>query len=299
MTSFGRWVRLSAVALLATAGASIVTPAHAQGSRTAFLVERLKYPPKSGTSDDFRVRTNAALALGQSNDDEAVDHLCRSLEVDPSEVVRQAVAAALKRLERQSALKCLRDREKDERSSAVKLQITRAIEALEAASGDKGNGNGNAGASLDGPWKPKFVASAKYYVSISPIANNTDRSKDEISKVVLDAVRSKLEASGQFQVAPEDETPAVAKGVMAKRKLKGYYLSLAVDFDYSGGNLRVKVKCAVFTYPNKDLRGHFTPGATQQGVRKGDRSSEDNLLSIVSGAAVDQFSQSVEQFAQR
>jgi hypothetical protein len=58
------------------------------------------------------------------------------------------------------------------------------------------------------------------------------------------------------------------------------------------------MKCAVFTYPNRDLRGHFTPGATQEGVRKGDRSSENNLLGIVSGAVVDQFAQSVDQFAQ-
>lgn len=298
MTRLVRWIGLAAIA---GAALTATVPARAQQTRTAFLIERLKYPPKSGTSDDFRVRTNAALALGQSNDDEAVDHLCRALEVDPSEVVRQAVAAALKRLERQTALKCLRERQGDERSSAVKLQITRAIEALEAAGGDK-DGPAVAARQIvaDGPWKPKFIQSAKYYVSISPVANNTDRGKDEISRIVLDAVRTKLEASGQFQVAPEEETPAVAKGVMTKRKLKGYYLSISVDgFDYAGGNLRVRVKCAVFTYPNKDLRGHFTPGATQQGVRKGDRSAEDNLLSIVSGAAVDQFSQSVEQFAQR
>lgn len=295
MTTFARWIAL--VAVLVTTLAA--TPAGAQGARTGFLVDRLKYPPKSGASDDFRVRTNAALSLGQSDDDAAVDPLCRALEIDPSEVVRQAVAAALKRLARPAALDCLRPRQSGETSAAVRLQITRAIEALEAKSGGDKGATDNGG-NTNEPFKPKLVPNAKYYVSISPITNNTERGKDEVSKVVLDAIRSKLESAGQFQIAPENETPAAAKGVMTKRKLKGYYLSISVDsFDYSGGNLRVRIKCAVFTYPNKDLRGHFTPGATQQGVRKGDRSAEDNLLSIVSSAAVDQFSQSVEQFASR
>lgn len=305
MTTLAR--RIALVALLVMA--FTVRPAQADGppppvartaqqiARTAFLGDRLKYPPKSGTSDDFRVRTNAALSLGQSDDDDAVEHLCRALEVDPSEVVRQAVAAALKRLQRKSAIDCLRSRQSGEASAAVKLQITRAVEALEAQpDGDKVKPDDS---NANEPFKPKNIPTAKYYVSVSPITNNTDRAKDEIQKVVLDAVRSKLEASGQFQVAPENETPAAAKAVLGRRKIKGYYLSLSVDgFDYSDGNLRVRMKCAVFTYPNKDLRGHFTPGATQQGVRKGDRSAEDNLLSIVSGAAVDQFAQSVEQFAQ-
>ena len=301
MTTLARWIALAAFLVTALgqeparADAPPVARTPQQIARTAFLADRLKYPPKSGASDDFRVRTNAALSLGQTDDDDAVDHLCRALELDPSEVVRQAVAAALKRLQRKGALECLRARQSGEASAAVKLQITRAIEALDAQpEGDKPKSEDS-----NEPFKPKTIPNAKYYVSISPITNNTDRAKDEISKVVLEAVRSKLEASGQFQIAPENETPTLAKGVLAKRKIKGYYLSLSVDgFDYSDGNLRVRMKCAVFTYPNKDLRGHFTPGATQQGVRKGDRSAEDNLLSIVSGAAVDQFAQSVEQFAQ-
>lgn len=296
MTTFARWVAIGAILVTTLAPA----PAAAQQGRTTFLIERLKYPPKPGGSDDFRVRTNAALALGQSDENEALDPLCRALEIDPSEVVRQAVAAALKRLGRATALQCLRPRQTTETSAAVRLQITRAIEALEARGGQGASASGTDAQAGNEPYKPKFVANAKYYVSISPITNNSERGKDEVQKIVLDAVRSKLEASGQFQVAPENETTAAAKAVMGKRKLKGYYLSLSVDsFDYAGGDLRVRIKCAVFTYPSKDLRGHFTPGAKQQGVRKGDRSSEDNLLSVVSSAAVDQFSQSVEQFAQR
>ena len=68
-------------------------------SRLQFLSDQLRYPPAAGTTDDFRVRTNAALALGATNDDGAVSPLCGGLD-DPSAVVRQAVAVALKKLAR-------------------------------------------------------------------------------------------------------------------------------------------------------------------------------------------------------
>src|ERR1700728_3896217 len=74
--------------------------------RTAFLIDRLKYPPAAGQSDDFRVRTNAALQLGRTDDDAAVQPLCDALN-DPSDVVRLAVAAGLKRLARPAAVPCL------------------------------------------------------------------------------------------------------------------------------------------------------------------------------------------------
>ena len=69
----------------------------------------LEVPARSGQADDFRVRTNAALALGATDDDDAIAPLCGGLD-DPSEVVRQAVAVALKRLARPSSRDCLQRR---------------------------------------------------------------------------------------------------------------------------------------------------------------------------------------------
>ena len=289
--------RLTALAALFVATLSASPAAAQRGNRTGFLVERLKYPPKSGVSDDFRVRTNAALALGQTNDDDAVAPLCTALESDPSESVRQAVAAALGRLGRSTAVSCLRartDGEGKESSTQVRLQIARAVAALEASSGETRAER----AVVDGPFKPALNEKAKYYISIAPVATSGDRSRDEIQRMVLEIFRSKLESAGQFQLAPDEESLKLAKDVLAKRKLRGYQLALGVDFDYGGTGLRVKIKCAVFSYPNRDLTAHFTPGAAQDGVSKGDRGAENNLLKIVSGAAVDQFVQSIEQFAQ-
>src|SRR5580658_1884502 len=84
-------------------------------SRTDFLIGRLQ-------ADDFRVRTNAALALGQTKDDAVVAPLCGALG-DSSDVVRQAVAVALQRLAKPASAACLKDRLTVETNEGVKRQL--------------------------------------------------------------------------------------------------------------------------------------------------------------------------------
>ena len=269
------WLSLSSLAsLTAIAFALLLTSSVARAdSRTAFLVGRLQ-------AEDFRVRTNAALALGQTGDDAVVGPLCSALG-DPSDVVRQAVAVALTRLAKPASSGCLKGRLAVETSDAVKRQIGKALDAVQGSAPDS---------SPAGP--PHVVANAKFYVAISPVANQTGRPDDEIAQVVGASLRSKLDELGGFQVAPEKETPDQARAAIAKRKLKGYYLAIRVEkFDYSDGNLRVRVKVAVFTYPGKDLRGEVPAGLTQTGVSPGDKSAEDNLLQMAAARAVDLFAQ--------
>jgi hypothetical protein len=245
--------------------------------RTDFLIGRLK-------AEDFRVRTNAALALGATNDESAVTPLCQALG-DSSDVVRQSAAVALKRLARPTAIGCLKNRLASEQTASVKLQISRAISSLETSDTEESTEPAAAAG-------PKTVANAKYYVAISAINNNTGRPQPEIDRVVGAAIRSKLDALGGYQIAPDKETPAAARAAITKRKLKGYYLSIGVDkFDYSDGNLRVKVKVAVFTYPGKDLRGEVPAGLTQTGVRPGDKGAEDNLMNMAAERAIELFVQ--------
>ena len=245
-------------------------------SRLQFLSDQLRYPPAAGTTDDFRVRTNAALALGATNDDGAVSPLCGGLD-DPSAVVRQAVAVALKKLARPSSLDCMQKHLASETNDGVKSQLQHAIDAV--------NGGGGGGG-------PPAVAGAKYYVSISPVTNNTSRSAGDVEKIVHAAIAGKLASLGEYQLAPAGESNADAKAAVAKRSLKGFYLSVSVDkFDYSDGNLRVKVKIAVFSYPGKDLRGEVPAGATAQGTRPGDTGSEDQLMGVVSARAAELFAQ--------
>jgi len=255
--------------------------AHADPERVKFLADKLR-------ADDFRVRTNAALALGATNDDGAVPPLCGALD-DSSEVVRQAAAVAMKRLSRPSALGCLRARDGRESNDGVKIAITRAIEAISAAGGgDPGGGSDE---------KIKNNPNAKYYISLSTVANSTGRSQPEVEAVVLKAIKQKLEAAGTVQIAPPKETADSARDTMKKRKLSGFYLAIAVDrFDYSGGNLRVKVKIGVFTYPGKSLLGNVDKTLTKEGVSNGDKSSEDQMLDMAAGLASEQFAQNASAF---
>jgi hypothetical protein len=129
------------------------------------------------------------------------------------------------------------------------------------------------------------------------VSHQTPRSQSEIDRVVLGAVKGKLEGTGTCQIAPKNESPDAARGAMQKRKLKGFYLSLAVDkFDYSAGNLKVTVRVVIFTYPGKAMQAMLNKSVTQQGVRPNDKSAEDTLLSMAAQAAVDQFAQNVASF---
>lgn len=256
----------------------VATDLRADG-RVQFLADRLKFPPDAGQADDFRVRTNAALALGATNDDAAVSPLCGGLD-DPSDVVRQAAALALKRLGRSSAVDCLKRRAGVEPKTPVKLEIARAIEALDQ------------GASGGGGAAPAVVEGARFYVALSSVTNNTSRPTADVERVVKDAIGARLTQLGGYQIAPAGESNAVAKATIARRKLKGYYLGIGVEkFDYTDGNLRVRVKIAVFSYPGRDLRGEVPAGATLPGARPGDKGAEDQLLTVVAGQAAELFAQ--------
>jgi hypothetical protein len=272
-----RWKARIALALVLGALLVVVAPRDLRAdARTDFLIGRLK-------ADDFRVRTNAALALGQSGDSAALAPLCGALS-DSSDVVRQAVVAALQKLGAAGGAACLKDRRPSEPSPSVQHAIDRALAVL-SPSAQSPSGSG----------PPAVVANAKYYVALSPIANQTGRSDDDVTRIVGSAIRGKLAELGGFQIAAERETADQARAAMSRRKLTGFYLSIRVEkFDYSDGNLRVRVKVAVFTYPGKDLRGEVPAGLTQTGVSPGDKAAEDNLLQLASARATELFAQNFQ-----
>ena len=271
--------RVLAAALLSLAVLGVQTDARADAERVKFLIEKMR-------SEDFRVRTNAALALGQTNDELAVEPLCGGLS-DSSEVVRQASAVALKRLAKPSSSGCLHAREKVESVEAVKTAITKALEAI-------GGGHDHGGG---GDEQIRENPNAKYYIALSTVANTTGRAQPDVEKIVLRSIRAKLDGAGTVQLAPMKETADTAREKMKAKKLKGFYLAIAVDrFDYSDGNLRVKVKIGVFTYPGKSLMGNVDKTLTAQGVSNPDHGSEDKLMDMAAGLASEQFAQNASAF---
>jgi hypothetical protein len=279
-------MRLAARARLAAlfCGAALLFPSAARADRTDFLIERLqsRKPP----SDDPRVRGTAALALGGTGDDRAVQPLCGALD-DESDFVRSSAAVALKKLGKSGAGACLKSHLGREKVESVKLQISRAVEAV-------GEGGGSAAPSDEPP--PKLNPKAKYYISLSPVTNNTKRPQSDIDRIVVGAIRQHLENNGDFQLAPKSETPAAARSVMAARKMKGFYLSISVEpFDYAGG-VRARVKFVVWRYPEKNMKGELSKGAGMPGGRQGDKGTEDSVLEAAAGSAFDQFATAISAF---
>jgi hypothetical protein len=246
----------------------------------ALAKERIQENPRN----DSTVRIGAALSLGASNDDSAGEPLCGALS-DSNEVVRQAAAVALKRLNRPATLGCLKAREPNERNEAAKIAITRAIEAISSG--------GSSGASEPIKENPN----AKYYISLSTVANATGRAQTEVERIVLKTIRHKLDDAGVVQIAPNTESADHAREVMKNRKMKGFYLAIAVDqFDYKDGSLRVKVKIGVFNYPNKALLGNVDKSLTAPGISSRDTATEDRLLELAAGLASEQFAQNASAF---
>src|ERR1700712_1306583 len=117
-----RWApmrRLAVAAFLGGVGFLAARPAWAADAAAAADVDHLVQNLANGS--DFRIRTQAALALGASKSKRAVEPLCGGLG-DTNATVRAASAAALGRL-RLGGADCLQKRLATESSDSVKSTI--------------------------------------------------------------------------------------------------------------------------------------------------------------------------------
>jgi len=242
----------------------------------AYLAEQLK------TSDDYRVRTQAALALGASGDDAAVRPLCDALG-DSNVSVKVAAAAALGKLGKPAGLPCLKAALRKESSGSVKAQMEKSIAALGSAGAPAGGGIGAPAT------PPPPGADTKYYVAIQ-VTNKTSRSAAEVDAIVRSAMQDKLLAKRGYAVAPKGETSAQGAQVVKTNRLKGFLLIATVDPPvYGGGDLTQSIRITMLTYPDKTLQGEFAPKLTQSGTTKGDTQSENVLMKMCAENAVESF----------
>jgi hypothetical protein len=233
-----------------------------------FLVQQLK------TSDDYRVRTQAALALGKSGSDGAVAPLCEALR-DPNLSVDVAAAAALGKLSKPASERCLQDALAKATAPSLKAQIEKSIAAV-------GQTQMSGSGSSIGP-------DTRYYVAVQ-VTNKTTRSEGDIDSLVRVAARNKILGAKGYAVAPKDEMPGAGAQLVKSKKLKGYLLIVTVDPPvYSGGDLTQAVRVSMWTYPGKALQGEFSPKLTQSDTKKGDTQSENDLVKMCVENAVETF----------
>ncbi|HEY4104812.1 MAG TPA: HEAT repeat domain-containing protein, partial [Polyangiaceae bacterium] len=222
-------------------------PALADDADVDHLVQNLS------NGSDFRIRTQAALALGASKSKRAVQPLCSGLN-DANATVRAASAAALGRLHLGGS-ECLQKRLTNESSDTVKSAIMKALD-------------------------PVFTSETKYYLAIGKTADKTGRGGDEIDSLVRGAMAGGAGAQSMFAVAPAGETVTDAKRRLgAHSGVKPFFLSpkLAAP-EYGGAGLTVRLEIAVLNYPEKTLIGSYTTKLTEPGVTSPDRASENDLI---------------------
>jgi hypothetical protein len=219
---------------------------------------------------DFRVRTQAALALGASKSPRATQALCTGL-ADPNITVRAAAAAGLGKLQLGGA-DCLSSRLNDEPSPIVKSAIQKALEQVK-------------GGAL-----PAIGPATKFYIAIGKTTDKSGRSGDGIDRMVQKAMQG---AAGPLAmaIAPTSESPADAKKLLATHKgVRSFYLSPKVGpIEYSGDSLKVRLEVAIFTYPDKAMLGNYAVPLTQEGVSGRDPASEDDLVKMAAERAMEKF----------
>lgn len=250
-------------ALLVASASLAASAALAKPSSVAKLARSLQ------TSDDFRLRTQAALALGGSKSAEAVDPLCDALD-DANTSVRAASAAALGRLHL-GGEQCLTRRQKTEKDSSVKSAIKKAIDALRTEP------------------EPEFTPQTRFYVSVGKATDSTGRSGDEVNNLVRKAMRAAADTSSEIVMAPATESLAQAKKRLSSHNgVKGLYLLPRVGApQYGDKSLKIRIEIAYFTYPEKALLGMLGVPLSAQGVRGKSRDIEDQLIEAAAQRAIE------------
>ena len=237
---------------------------------------------KLANGDDFRVRTQAALALGASKSKRAVKPLCDGLE-DSNTTVRAAAAAALGKLKK-GGTSCLEERLEEESSSSVKSVIKRSLKKLKKAGGDEDLG--------------KLGSGSDYYVAIDETSDKTKRGGDGVDRLVRRAMIEALRKKDGFVVAPKGEKASSAKKLLKSHKgVTGFLLLPKVKKPrYKNGALTMRVQVTVFTYPGKALKGMIPVKFTQEGTSSKDEKAEDELIEMGVKSAVKKFLKNIGRF---
>jgi len=224
------------------------------------------------TSSSFRVRAQAALALGDmSPEPEVLQSLTAALD-DRESSVRVAAANSLRRLGDPSALPALRAAT-TQGDAVFTRSVRAAIRDLESA----------APASAAAP--PEVPAGpARYYVGIGAPGTNVS----DLPPALLDQMREflvqRVATVEGVVVAPPGESNSAAGRAIRSRRLVGFYLdSTITSVGERGGGTRADVSIILNTYPGRSMRAMLRGGATVVGG-SGRTATQQAIQGAVRGA---------------
>jgi len=238
-------------------------------SRTDFLIRML------ASSDQFRVRTQAALALGSRAPEPAAVRALASALKDDHPAVRSASAGALELLKDPSALAMLRAARKD-RDGSVRSAVEHAIVALERAAHVS---------AAEASASSESANNSTFYVAVGTPSGQPGLPAPALRSLRELVVRQVSELEG-VRLAPENENQAAAAGVLRKSKLIGYYLDSAVTKieKRPDGALRAQVSVIVGTYPGRAIRVMLSGAATVSGGGTSEQATMQAVEAAFTGA---------------
>lgn len=258
MLSFSWMSRFLARAMAALLCLLCAMPVYAQQSVDK-NVQLLK------TATDFRVRTQAALALGTSASELAVSPLCSALD-DSNRTVRIASATALSRLKK-GGQDCLSRRASKESDPRVLSAIKRALAVM-------------------GEAEPAIGPSTRFWVAVQKAAG-----PERLDGVVRAAMIKAVAGRSDVAFVPRGLSTSEAEKLLAAHpQATGFLLAPKLNRpEYSGGMLKIKVSIAIMSYPGSALIGSFSKTVGMGGVSEPDPASENELVAIAAEEAMKQF----------
>jgi len=273
LDAVGALTRSVVVALLLLVGHTAT--AHAD-ARTDYLVRLM------GTSTQFRVRAQAALALAQAapTDAAVTQSLVRALR-DEHPAVRAAAVSSLQSRNDVSVLDVLRAAKTDSDRS-VASAASRAVTALERTARATRPTTPSTGTDTT---PPPSNGPARFYVGVATPATTASLSPAVLSSARSFIVQNVTQIPG-VQIAPATESNAAARRVIQDRRLVGYYLDVSITSveERPGGALRAAVSVIVNTYPGRDMRSILQGAATVSGSGVGDAARQQAIEAALTGA---------------
>jgi hypothetical protein len=253
-----------------------LTSVAAADARTDFLIRMLS------SSAQFRVRTQAALALGGQQSASAVTQALAKALSDEHPAVRAASAASLGRLKDPAAVAALRSAQND-KDSSVRQAVKVALDALGSGSTAVAASSSSSSSSASKGYTPSVPAT--FYVGVGLPGSQVGLSGPALRDLRAHVVQQVTQMEG-VRLAPENEDKKAAAKVIGSAKLVGYYVDSSVTKVESkpDGSVRAQVSVVIGTYPGRDIRAMLSGAATVSGGGGGEAAKVQAVQAAFTGA---------------
>jgi hypothetical protein len=286
MSSRPRLARLALVILACALGAASAfsVPDAGEAQDRAALMRLL-----DDTGRDFRVRVQAAFAMGNARDAAFSPSLSRAL-TDSNPAVRAAAATALGRLGDASTLPALRRALRDS-SAAVRLQVERAVRSVETAQTPAGAtpavlapaaGLGAIAATpTDAATNETNWRDARYVVTLGEMHNRSGFAGDALAQKLRSEVERNLRQLRGVAVLSNPDSRAereIAQRRLPRVRFEGNLAKVERRAEASALSVRCEVSLVLLDEPGRNMRGALNGAATGSDAPRGARPDQERRL---------------------